>query len=152
LTIKAKPKQLKIMKRIKRTFTISLAMLAWMFSLASPQLSCLQATKDEPLPQGQKAVGEKSDSIKKVRTAPLPLSAQGGLILPKIRLSGAKSLSPYAEETDGDFAKKKESLVGLVVYHTGSNGEAGSSLPAGVYVWSGETWLRISRPAEGAEL
>ncbi|GAB6118867.1 hypothetical protein JCM30204_00160 [Dysgonomonas termitidis] len=107
--------------------------------------------KGERLPQAQEPAREKSDSIKKVRTASLPLNAMGGLILPKLELSGAKSLSPYAEETDTDFAKKKESLVGLLVYHTGSSdGQGKKTLPAGVYVWSGETWLRVSQLADGA--
>lgn len=133
------------MEHIKRISTLILALLAWMFSIAS-QCACGQESKGEPLPQVQRSARLASDSITKVRTAPLPLNALGGLILPKVELSGVKSLSPYAEETDQDFARKQESLVGLLVFHTGSrDGQDKQTIPAGVYVWSGDSWLRISQ-------
>lgn len=73
------------------------------------------------------------------------ISATGGLLLPRVKLSSTNTLEPFVETTDPDWTdaekqkKLRMSAVGLMVYNIETLGDGNSIYPA-VYTWDGEKW------------
>lgn len=74
-------------------------------------------------------------------SSPHVTAFHGGLVLSRVQLKGLDNLEPYAYPKDKDYAERKTSLAGLLVFHTGTGND---SMPAGMYVWDGSRWQRVS--------
>ncbi|NDW09729.1 hypothetical protein [Dysgonomonas sp. 520] len=64
------------------------------------------------------------------------VNANGGVVLPRVKLSEINSLKPFI--TSGGTAAEKAAHKGMNVYNIGGNGIA-----AGQYVWDGVRWLQL---------
>lgn len=73
-------------------------------------------------------------------------TANKGLLMPRVSLMDLNSLEPIISNTDPNIALEKLNHTGLVVYHTGGN-----NMDAGMQIWDGEQWRRISENGNQAD-
>jgi hypothetical protein len=65
-------------------------------------------------------------------------SSSGGIVLPRVRLKDVNKLEPFISDNDPDIDDLKKKHVGLTVYNLSSD----AGFVSGLYVWSGQKWLK----------
>ncbi|MDR2224282.1 MAG: hypothetical protein LBE34_16340 [Flavobacteriaceae bacterium] len=71
-------------------------------------------------------------------------TANKGFLMPRVKLTSVTSLAPIVSATMATDATVKKSHIGLQVYHVG-----GSSIDAGLKIWSGEKWEELFSTPKG---
>jgi hypothetical protein len=73
----------------------------------------------------------------KVNDNPGGVTAEKGIIFPRVRLASLKSLLPLLKAVDAADSTEKQIHKGTIVYNVGMY------LPEGLYCWDGEKWIKL---------